>query len=115
MDSEDSGPRRFIHLMFVLLVLLVQLDILECSAFRDQVKPVAKAYYSADEGKEDADEPRESYYYKVRPVFSAPRLFFSIVPEIVPAYLGTILSVETPSYFPLDNRHTHMICCVYLI
>ena len=108
MDSEDSGPRRFIHLMFVLLVLLVQLDILECSAFKDQVKPVARAYY-------DADEPRESYYYKVRPVFSAPRLFFSIVPEIVPAYLGTILSVETPSYFPLDNRHTHMICCVYLI
>ena len=39
MDSEDSGPRHFIHLMFVLLVLLVQLDILECSAFRDQVKP----------------------------------------------------------------------------
>lgn len=115
MDSEDSGPRRFVNFVFVLLLMLVQLDILDYAASGDQAETVRKVSYAVDNEKEGADEPREAYYYKIRPVFPAPRLFFSMIPEMVPLRLGASLISEILLYFSLNNRYTHIVCCVYLI
>ena len=84
MDSEDSGPRRFIHLMFVLLVLLVQLDILECSAFRDQVKPVARAYILPMRGKRMPMNRGNLITIRYGLFFLLPGYFFQLFRKLYP-------------------------------
>ncbi len=115
MDHDDSSARCFFNYIFILLVLLVQLDVLEYPVYNYLQNTTPTAYCASDNEQDGEEEAGESYYYHIRLLLTDLRLFAVTLPDPETIRLVQPRGENKPLYPPFPNRQTHAICCVYLI
>ncbi len=115
MDNGDSGPRRFINFILVLLVLLVQLDVLEYAVSSQEKFSDSLKYGAVGNDREESEDADESYYYPFRSCFAFPLTETVTAGGYVPAQVRGGWSPGLFVSLPRISRHTYAVCCVYLI